>query len=290
MVVADCVLDIRAKVGEGAVWDDRDQALWWVDIESPTLNRFEPATGANRAWTLPRRIGCFAPREAGGHVLAMHDGFFFFDTGSGRLEPIADPEAHLPDNRFNDGAVDPRGRLVAGTMPMGPREPVAAIYRLWPGGRWDRLWGDMIVSNGMTFSPDGRIFYFADTEQSRRTIWACDYDADSGATGSRRVFVDTHGRPGRPDGGTVDADGCYWMAGVGGWELVRFTPRGEVDRVIAMPVERPTKIAFGGSGLDTLYVTSIGTPQPDPQQPQAGGLFALRVPGVQGLPTWRFAG
>lgn len=288
MVDVDCVLDIKAKVGEGAVWDDRDQALWWVDIPSCTLNRFDPASAANTAWTLPRRIGCFAPRKQGGHVVAMQDGFAFFDTATGQLEPIADPEAHLPDNRFNDGTVDPAGRLIAGTMPMGPREPVAAIYRLWPNRRWDKLWGDMVISNGMAFSPDGRVFYFADTEASRRTIWACDYDADSGAVGPRRVFVDTHGRPGRPDGGTVDADGCYWMAGVGGWELVRFTPKGEVDRVIAMPVEKPTKIAFGGRELDTLYVTSIAAD--DPRQPQAGGLFALRVPGVKGLPTWRFAG
>lgn len=288
MVDVDCVLDIRAKVGEGAVWDDRDQALWWVDIQSCTLNRFDPATAINTPWTLPRRIGCFAPREQGGHVVAMQDGFAFFDTATGQLEPIADPEAHLPDNRFNDGTVDPAGRLIAGTMPMGSRDPVAAIYRLWPDRRWDRLWGDMVISNGMAFSPDGRTFYFADTEASRRTIWSCDYDADSGAVGPQRVFVDTHGRPGRPDGGTVDADGCYWMAGVGGWELVRYTPGGEVDRVIPMPVEKPTKIAFGGRELDTLYVTSILAD--DPKQPQAGGLFAMRVPGVKGLPTWRFAG
>ncbi|HMR29912.1 MAG TPA: SMP-30/gluconolactonase/LRE family protein [Geminicoccaceae bacterium] len=288
MVDVDCVLDIKARVGEGAVWDDRDQALWWVDIQSCTLNRFDPATATNTLWTLPGRIGCFAPREQSGHVVAMQDGFAFFDTATGQLEPIADPEAHLPDNRFNDGTVDPAGRLIAGTMPMGPREPVAAIYRLWPDRRWDRLWGDMVISNGMAFSPDGRTFYFADTEASRRTIWSCDYDADSGAVGPRRVFVDTHGRPGRPDGGTVDADGCYWMAGVGGWELVRYTPGGEVDRVIPMPVEKPTKIAFGGRELDTLYVTSIVAD--DPKQPQAGGLFALRVPGVKGLPTWRFAG
>jgi sugar lactone lactonase YvrE len=294
MTKVDCVLDIGAKLGEGAIWDDRDRALWWVDIESCALNRFDPATGRNRTWSLPTRIGCFAPREEGGLVLAMQNGFSFFDIDTERLAPIVDPEAHLPGNRFNDGAVDARGRLVAGTMPMGAREPVAAIWRLWPDRRCDRLWGDMIVSNGMSFSPDGRTFYFSDSAPSRRTIWACDYDPDTGATGPRRVFVDTHGRPGRPDGGTVDADGCYWMAGVSGWGLVRFTPGGGVDRVIEMPVEKPTKIAFGGTDLDTLYVTSIGpqgaTPGTEARQPQAGGLFALRVPGVKGLPTWRFAG
>lgn len=290
MTKVDCVLDIKAKVGEGAIWDDRGQALWWVDIESCALHRFDPTSGRNGTWRLPTRIGCFAPREQGGHVLAMHDGFAFFDTATETLEPITHPKAHLPNNRFNDGAVDSRGRLIAGTMPMGAREPVAAIYRLWPDRHCDKLCGDMIVSNGMSFSPDGRIFYFSDSEPSRRTIWACDYDPDSGAIGPRRVFVDTHGRP----GGTVDADGCYWMAGVSGWELVRFTPAGKIDMVIEMPTEKPTKIAFGGSDLDTLYVTSIGpqgaTPGTEEKQPQAGGLFAVRVPGVKGLPTWRFAG
>jgi sugar lactone lactonase YvrE len=126
-----------------------------------------------------------------------------------------------------------------------------------------------------------------------RTIWACDHDPDSGAVTNRRVFVDTHGLAGRPDGGTVDAEGCYWMAGVGGWQLVRFTPDGEVDRIVDLPVEKPTKIAFGGKDLDVLYVTSIGkdpTPGTEARQPQAGGIFAVRVPGVTGLPQPRFAG
>ena len=107
------------------------------------------------------------------------------------------------------------------------------------------------------------------------------------------MFVDTHGLAGRPDGGTVDADGCYWMAGVGGWQLVRFTPAGKVDLIVEVPVEKPTKIAFGGAALDVIYVTSIGmplTPGTEERQPQAGGIFALRVPGVSGLAQPRFAG
>ncbi len=115
----------------------------------------------------------------------------------------------------------------------------------------------------------------------------------SGEIGERRVFVDTHGLAGRPDGGTVDADGCYWMAGIGGWQLVRFTPKGVVDMIVDLPVEKPTKPAFGGADLGTIYVTSIGgglSEGTEARQPQAGGLFALRVPGVQGLPQPRFAG
>jgi sugar lactone lactonase YvrE len=289
----DCVLDARAALGEAAVWCGREQVLWWADIEGRALHRFDPATGRDRSWLLPSRPGCFALRERGGLVVALEDGFHFFDPGTGAIEPIADPEADRPGNRFNDGTTDPAGRFVAGTMPMGPREPVAGLYRLWPDRRCERLFDGLTVTNGCAFSPDGRIFYFSDSEASIRTIWACDHDLASGALANRRVFVDTHGLAGRPDGGTVDADGCYWMAGVGGWQLVRFTPAGQVDRIVEMPVEKPTKIAFGGPDLDVLYVTSIGahpTPGTERRQPQAGGIFALRVPGVWGLPHWRFAG
>jgi L-arabinonolactonase len=291
MTKVDCVLDIKATLGEGAMWDDRDQALWWVDIEAPALHRFDPASGQDRAWPMPSKIGCFAIRERGGLVVGLVDGFHFFDPETGAFQAVADPEPDKPGNRMNDGTTDPRGRFVAGTMPMGDRKPVAGFYRLNTDLSVDTLFTGLIVTNGSAFSPDGRIFYFSDSQADVRTIWYCDYDPDSGRVSNRRVFFDTHGMPGRPDGGAVDADGCYWMAGVGGWQLVRFTPRAEIDMVIDMPVERPTKLAFGGPDLDTIYVTSMreGLAKPVEQQPQAGGIFALHVPGVQGVPTWRFA-
>ena len=293
MTIVDCVLDARARVGEGAMWDERSGQLWWVDIDAGTLHRFDPESGTDQAWPMPSKIGCFVFREAGGHVVALENGFAFFDPASGALEPIADPEPDLPDNRFNDGTPDPAGRFVAGTMPMGERLPVASIWRLDADRSVTRLVDGLRVSNGMAFSPDGKTFYWSDSEASVQTIWQAGYDPATGALAERRVFATTFELAGRPDGGTIDADGCYWMAGVGGWQLVRFTPRGEVDRVIEMPVEKPTKIAFGGSDLSTLYVTSIGgglTAGSEARQPHAGGLFALRVPGVQGLPVRRFAG
>ncbi len=292
-VRVDCVLNAKARLGEAATWDDREQAFYWVDIEGPSLRRFDPDTAAEQAWPMPSRIGCFALREGGGFVVALENGFHLFDPASGELSHIYDPEPDKPRNRFNDGTTDPRGRFIAGTMPMGPREPVGAFYRLNPGFQVDILVTGLRVTNGAAFSPDGRIFYFSDSEASVRTIWACDYDLDTGALSDRRVFFDTRELAGRPDGGAVDADGCYWMAGVGGWQLVRITPEGKVDRVIELPVEKPTKVAFGGRELDTLYVTSIGddpSPGTEARQPQAGGVFALTVPGVRGLPTCRFAG
>ena len=152
---------------------------------------------------------------------------------------------------------------------------------------------EVYTTNGLAFSPDGRTMYLSDSNPSVQTIWACDYDPDTGEPSNRRVFFDARAVAGRPDGGTVDADGCYWMAGVSGWQLVRLTPRGEIDRIVEMPVERPTKPMFGGTNLDTLYVTTIGsklTPGTETKQPQAGGLFAVRGLGITGVPQVRFAG
>ncbi len=289
-----CVLDAKAKTGEGAVWDVAEQALYWVDIPEGQLYRFDPVTGENRAWPMGEPIGCLALREAGGAVVALKSGIYLFDFESGAKTPLCSPEADRPDNRFNDGATDTRGRFWAGTMKLsGPREPTGAFYRIEPDGRWTRWVDGIYTTNGQTFSPDGRTFYCSETHADVQTIWAADYDPDSGEAGERRVFFDAHAVAGRPDGGTVDADGCYWMAGVGGWQLVRITPRGEIDRIVDMPVERPTKPMFGGRDLDTLFVTTISTgltPGSEARQPQAGGLFAITGLGVTGIPQTRFAG
>jgi len=146
MVAVDCVLDAKAGTGESAVWDDREQVVWWVDIDVGAIHRFDPADGSDRDWTLPTRIGCLAPRQAGGLVTALQGGFAFFDPASGALERLVDPEADRPGNRFNDGTVDPRGRLVAGTMPLGPRQPVGAMWRFWPDQRCEKLWDDMATA------------------------------------------------------------------------------------------------------------------------------------------------
>lgn len=291
----DCVLDARAGIGEGAIWSVEDQALWWVDIPAGLLCRFDPATGENPTWEMGQPAGCFAFKQSGGFIMALRDGFFDFDPDTGRLEAIGDPEADKPANRFNDGTVDYQGRFYAGTMPIAgadpDRGPEGALYRLDPDGSIHTVTEGLHVTNGLALSPDGRTIYLADTVPTVRLIWAFDYDPDTAEWSNKRVFFDSRAVDGRPDGGTVDAEGCYWMAGVGGWELVRLTPEGAIDRRIPMPVERPTRIAFGGRDLDTLYVTSIGnklSPGTEARQPQAGGIFALTVPGVTGLPFPKF--
>jgi len=290
MMRIERVLDCKAAIGEGAVWSVEEQVLYWVDIPRPTLNRFDPITGANTSWDMPSPIGCFALSDQGRAVVALCEGFHHFDFQTQALKFLADPEPHKPGNRFNDGTVDPAGRFWAGTMPIaGPGEtPEGSLYCLDLDGSVRPLEGSFWVQNGLAFSPDGKTMYVSDSYAQVRTIWAFDYDLDSGVPSNRRVFFDTRTVAGRPDGAAMDVDGCYWMAGVGGWQLVRITPQGKVDRIIDMPVGKPTKIAFGGRDLDILYVTSIGQGA-DPAQREAGNLFAVYA-GVQGLPVPKYAG
>lgn len=288
----ESVMQSRSTLGEGAVRDDRAGCLWWVDIPPGLIHRYDPASGANETWEWGEALGCVAVREKGGLLLATRSGFHFFDPETGERQALADPEADQPENRFNDGTTDMQGRFWAGTM-KHPGDPARTgqIYRFDPDQRITPFHGKMFTPNGMAFSPDGRRMYFSDSYPEVRMIWQADYDPDSGTPGKPELFFDTRAVAGRPDGATIDADGCYWMAGVSGWQIVRITPRGKVDRIIDMPVERPSKPMFGGARLDTLYVTTIGTGlTPGREQPLAGDLFAITGTGTTGLPQTPFAG
>ena len=288
----ECVHDARALVGESAVWDGPTQILYWVDIHGGLVHRFDPSTGPAEPIDVGEKVGCLAPREAGGLILGTESGIYTFDLDTREKVQIADPEADRPDNRFNDASTDRQGRWWLGSMPMSkPQGPTGAFYRLDTDHTLTRSYENLTITNGLAFSPDGRTMYFADSFGDVRTIWAADYDPDTGTPSNRRVFFDTQNVAGRPDGGTVDADGCYWMAGVGGWQLVRLTPAGEVDTIVDMTVERPSRPMFGGTDLATLYVTTIGEgSEDDPSQPHAGSLFAVTGLPVGGLPVERFAG
>lgn len=285
----ECVVDARARVGEGAIWSVSEQALYWVDIPAGELHRFQPATGECRCWSLGSPVGCCALIEGGGAVVALASGFHRLDLQTGELHRLAGLEPQAAGNRFNDGTVDNQGRFLAGTMSLAgvPEQPTAdgTLYRLGGDCRVESLLRGFTVVNGLAFSPDYRTLYVSESHPDLQCIWAHEHDPDSGALGKRRVFFDTRAVAGRPDGGAVDTDGCYWMAGIGGWHLLRITPAGRIDRDVPMPVARPTRIAFGGERLDILYVTSIGeglTAAEREEQPQAGGVFALQLSGIQG--------
>ena len=259
-----------------------------MDSRAPALKRLDPATGDVRQRELAEVVGSVAFRARGGFVAALKSGLYFLDASSGALEPVAQPEARLPENRFNDGRCDRDGRFWAGTMSDAKREPVGALYRLDAERSCTRQREGIVVPNSLCWSPDGRTMYFGDT--ARHTIWAFDYDGASGAPANERVFADTS--PGRPDGSCVDAEGCLWNCLYGGWRIVRYAPSGKVDRVIDVPVQNPTCCCFGGAALDTLYFTSATqrlTAADLAKQALAGSVLALR-PGVKGLPESRYAG
>jgi sugar lactone lactonase YvrE len=284
------VVDAKNKLGEVPVWCPIEQALYWVDIEGKLLQRLTPATGLVRRWKMPERIGSFALRERGGLVCAFASGFAFFDLETEAVEWIARPEAETPRNRFNDGKCDRAGRFWAGTMDDRLADHTGALYRLDPDKSVHRMALGVGISNSLAWSPDDRFFYFADTLD--RAIYVYDFDAVTGTIANRRMLADHEDQPGNPDGSTIDAEGFLWNAQWDGWRLVRFAPDGRVDRVVPLPVQKPTSCMFGGPDLSTLYVTSAVWDlegEALARQPWAGGLLALDV-GVRGLQEPRFAG
>lgn len=279
MSVLRCVVDIRTEVGEGPVWDDRAQVLWWVDVKARTLFRFDPASGENRAWPMPKSIGCVVPRAQGGLIGAFQTGFKAIDPDTGAVTPIADPEPDQPGNRFNDGKCDRRGRPFAGTL-----------YRLDADRSIHVMRREVYVSNGLDWSLDDRLMYY--TDSLRRLIWVYDYDPAAGTMAGERVFARIPEDAGVPDGLCVDADGFVWGAHWGGWRVTRYAPDGSIERVLEMPVPQPSSCTFGGPDLTTLYVTSAAlnmTAEDLAKATQGGGLFAIEV-GVRGQRACRFAG
>lgn len=283
----DCVLDAKAQIGEGAIWCSRQQVLFWVDIPAGILHRFDPSDNSNKSWPMGEALGCFALTEQGTLVLALASGFYEFNTETEEKVRLSGPDVSVMKQQFNDGSVDQRGRFYAGTMRTNGdhvNDPSGTMYSLSSNLEVKEVMTGFHILNGTAFSPDGKTAYVSDSFPTVRTIWAFDYDLDDGAWSNKRVFLDTNGLAGRPDGAAMDSEGCYWMAGVSGWELVRITPEGKVDMEIEFPVEKPTRIAFGGPNMDTLFVTSLGCDVTEgTHQPNAGGLFALKVPGVTGV-------
>ena len=285
-----CALPARALLGEAPLWDPEDRLLYWVDIKGRSVHRFDPATGRDTKWPTPEDVGSLARRAAGGLVVALRSGFHFLDVVTGAIRPVAQPERDRPENRFNDGKPDRRGRFWAGSMHDPETRPTGALYRLDPDGACHRMVDGVVISNALCWSPDGRTMYHADTV--RRVVWAWDSDPDRGEIANRRVFVEVPPDEGAPDGATVDAEGFVWLAHWDGWCVPRHDPAGRTERVLRLPVQRPTCPAFGGPGLDVLYVTtaSIGlSADALAAQPWAGGILALD-PGVRGVPEARFRG
>ena len=283
-----CVADVHAVLGEGPVWVEREAALYWVDIKGRKIFRVDEQ-GELRDWATPFRVGSLAPRASGGFIAGTDEGIAAIDLEAGRFTIIHQPEAHLPDNRFNDGKVDRRGRFWAGTMDDLETEATGTLYRIEQDLTASPIDVGYKVTNGPAFSPAGDIMYHNDS--ARQVTYVFDLDGEGKAT-DRRVFAQYGEGDGYPDGMTVDAEGCLWIAFWDGWCARRFSPAGECIAKLDLPVSKPTSCAFGGANCDRLYISSASVgldPQQLSAQPQAGGLF-VTAPGVTGLPELPFAG
>lgn len=273
-------------LGECPLWDDRAQALWWVDIRRPALRRLDHASGRVETWPMDDLVGAIALCDDGRLLMALADRLAAFDPAASTWTTIAQVP-RPPGHRFNDGRCDRQGRFWIGTMHNVTRAPEGVLYRLDPDGRLAPKHSGICIPNSLAWSPDGRTMYFADS--LRYTIFAYDYDPATGEMGRERVFA-TSTRPAFADGSTIDAEGHLWNAEFNGWRVVRYAPDGRVDRVVEIPTHRPTCCAFGGPDLDVLFITTASqqmTAEELAQQPLAGSLLAM-IPGVRGLPEPRF--
>lgn len=285
-----CVLDSKASLGECPVWSAAEQVLYWVDINAPSLNRFDPVTGRNTPMPMPESIGCFALRRDGGFVVALRGGFWLAQPDGTLTRKVADAPYEQSHHRFNDGRCDASGRLLAGTMNEKRDANTAALYRLDPDFTLTRVLAGMTISNGLAFSPDGRTMYHADTPT--QIIHGFDYDQASGTPSNQRVFARFTEDGERPDGAAVDSEGCYWIAFYRGGKVQRIAPDGRIRNEFPVPAMCPTMCAFGGHDLTTLYVTSARQMRDTEELarlPQSGGVFAMAV-DVPGLPEPAFAG
>lgn len=285
----ELVLDSRSILGEGAIWDEKNQVLYWVDIDPGLVHIYDPATRKDRALQVRQSVGTVVPRASGGLMLAVREGFMSLDIETGKTALVAVPQGHNTENRFNDGKCDPAGRFWAGTMETPTSK--GALFRLDRDLSVHKMVDNVAISNGLAWSLDKKTMYYIDS--MTRKIDAFDYDLMTGAISNRRTVVSVPEGYGLPDGMTMDAEGKLWVAHWDGWCVCRWDPAtGKLMQNVRLPVARPTSCAFGGPALDSLYITSVTTELDAAalaKQQGAGGIFCLK-PGVRGLPAFSFAG
>ena len=276
------VASLGAELGEGPVWVTQDNALWCVDVEGRALHRYRPDGRELGAWAAPDKISFILPIRGSGFMAGLKSGLHRFDARTGSFTPHADPEAHLKENRLNDACVGPEGDLWFGSMHDAMSKTSGVLYRMDRQGRITALDSGYIVTNGPAFSPDAATFYH--TDSFRRLVYAFDHAPD-GSLSNKRVFIEIEPGAGFPDGNTVDAEGCVWVALWQGWAVRRYSPHGELLASVRFPCAKVTKIAFGGQDNCMAYATTAWeglSAEEREAQPLAGDLFGFHsdVPGL----------
>lgn len=287
---AELIVDCKNEHGEGVFWNPSDGRIWWTDIQGRALWSFDPVTTQNTSIPMEDRVCCFAPRAAGGLIVAYSDRVVLFDpeTKQETLVTLFEPEN--PETRLNDGRTDRQGRLVVGGMNEVSGKPDSSVISIDGNLKVQTLIDQISCANSICFSPAGNTMFFADTPD--REILAFDYEKGRGTLTNKRLHASFKQEPGLPDGSCVDAEGGVWNAEWEGHRVVRVAPNGTIDRVIDVPVWKPTCCAFGGPNLDTLFITSSRLMSDEAtlkKEPSAGGLFAVK-PGIRGVVDTPFKG
>ncbi|MEH2391712.1 MAG: SMP-30/gluconolactonase/LRE family protein [Nostoc sp.] len=281
------VLEARARLGEGPIWDSSQNLLYWVDVYNHRVHQFHPATGKNSFFDVGDVVGAIATAGADRLIMALRDHLVFLNTHTGVVTPILEIEGNLPNNRFNDGKCDSQGRFWFGSM-SSLEKPHASLYRYDNDGSLHVMETGLTVSNGLGWSPDEKTFYLTDSPHHK--IYAYDFNSVTGNISNRRICVDLTNESFYPDGLTIDSEGHIWSAMWDGWCVIRFNTKGEEMLRLNLPVQLPTSCTFGGKDLQTLYITtaSVGLSQAEIEKSfSSGDLFALQT-DVTGLPTYGF--
>jgi sugar lactone lactonase YvrE len=286
----EVVVNHRCLLGEGPVWDAKLRRICWIDILQGEIHEYSPGDNIFRTLSVNQMIGAIAICKNGNFLAALKNGFGFIDRHSGVLNMIANPEPHLPGNRFNDGKCDPEGRFWAGTMSHSDEHEAGSLYVLDKDLSITKKVERTTISNGMAWSPDQQTYYFIDTPTF--TVVAFSFDKASGEISNRRIIIQISQHDGSPDGMTIDSEGMLWIAHWDGWQITQWNPEsGEKIHSIHLPVARVTSCTFGGDGLQDLYITTARTGLDEEQlknQPLAGSLFVIRNTGYTGLPAFEF--
>jgi sugar lactone lactonase YvrE len=284
-----CTADLRCRVGESPLYDERTGRLYFVDILSRLLYCLEPGTGEPRSWSFDTEVCSLGLCASGRLVVALRDSVAFFDPATEELRDLCAVEAENPHTRLNDGRVGPDGAFWVGSMDDRPdKEPIGALYRVDPSGKVERKVEGLIISNGLAWTADGELMFHADTRGPWIDRWR--FDRATGAIAERTRIAEPDVGVGRPDGASCDVEGQYWSAGVSAGRLNRFTQAGQLLESHELPVPAPTMPCFGGADFRTIYLTSLREGRPSAllqRAPQSGGLFAATAP-VAGFPSWRF--
>lgn len=280
---AEVVFRMRMDLGEGPLWDTSVQALYWTDLVNRKLYRGDPSSGVMIERDLPYRASRVTPCSDGRLLFSFTRGPALGTFEGDVFEPMTPGFAIPKEVRVNDGACDALGRFWTATYDPTLTAALGSIYCI-EGGQVVTKAADIRLANGIRFSPDNRTMYFVESLPGR--LWAYDYDLELAALGERRLLIDYEGSGVKPDGCTIDTDGCLWVAEVNRGRIARYTPAGELDQIVRVPVRKPTSVCFGGAANDVLFVTTRCTG--DEENPLAGSVFAARV-GATGLTEYRYA-